>query len=124
MDIEERLCCLGDTIRARGGLFGSATRIRSGWCKFRDLLPFLASRDLPLEAKGRSYSACVRSVIHYGRETWQVKEEDVIRLERNDARMAIYMCNNSPKDKISAEELRTIVKLKSVGECLQDRRLQ
>ena len=34
------------------------------------------------------------------------------------------MCNNSPKDKISAEELRTIVKLKSVGECLQDRRLQ
>ena len=33
------------------------TKIRSGWTKFRDLVWFLASRDLPLGAKCRLYSA-------------------------------------------------------------------
>ena len=72
-------CYLGDTIGARRGVLGSAIRrIRSGWFKFRDLVPLLASGGLPSGAKGRSSSACVNSVIMYGSETWPVKEEDVI----------------------------------------------
>ena len=43
----------------------------------------------------------------YGIETWSVKEEYVM-----------------PEDKISAEELRARLALKSLKECLQDRRLQ
>ena len=54
-------------------------------------MPLLARRGLPLRAKGRSYSAYVRSFVLYGIETWSVKEEDVIRLERNDARMVRWM---------------------------------
>ena len=61
--------------------------LRSGWCKFRYLVPLLAGRGFPLEAKGRLYSACVQSVMLYGSETWPVKEENVIRLERNDVWM-------------------------------------
>ena len=39
---------LGDTIGARWGAFVSViTRTRSRWCKFRDLVPLLASRGLP-----------------------------------------------------------------------------
>ena len=37
--------------------------------KFRDFVPLFASRGLPLEAKGRLYSMCVRSVMLYGSET-------------------------------------------------------
>ena len=48
------------------------TRIRSGSCKFKDLMPLLASGDLPLGAKGRLYSTCVGSVMLYGSETWPV----------------------------------------------------
>ena len=81
-------CYLGYTIGAREvAVDGVITRTRSGYCKFRDSLPLVASRGLPLGAKGRLYSACVHSVMLYGSETWPVKEEDVIRLERNDAKM-------------------------------------
>ena len=42
---------------------------------------------LSLKAKSRVYSACAHSVMLYGSETWPVKEENLVRLERNDARM-------------------------------------
>ena len=60
----------------------------------------------------------------YGSEAWRVKQENVIRLERNDARMVTWMCNVSPGDRISAEEIRDRLKLKGISEYLQDRSLQ
>ena len=49
LKIVEKFCYLGDTIVARECGFDSViTRIRGGWCKFRDLVPLLASRGLPL----------------------------------------------------------------------------
>ena len=60
----ENFCYLGDTAGSREGANDSVvTRIRSGWSKFRDLVPLLASKGLALGAKGRLYSACVLSVI-------------------------------------------------------------
>ena len=57
-------CYLGDTLDGDGGADLAATaRIRNGWMKFRELLPFLTSRAPPLEMKGRVYSSCVRSSI-------------------------------------------------------------
>ena len=60
----------------------------------------------------------------YGSEAWPVKEKDVIRLERNDARIVRWMFRIRPEDKTSAEELRTRLKLKSMGECLHDRKME
>ena len=60
----------------------------------------------------------------YGSETWSVKEKDVIRLERNDARIVRWMFKIRPEDTISAEELRTRLKLKSMRECLKYRRME
>ena len=51
---------------------------------------------------------------------WSVKEEDVMRLERNDKRMFRWMCNVRPEGRICTEELRTGIKLKSIRECLWD----
>ena len=50
-------------------------------------MPLVASRNLPLGAKGRLHSTNVRSVMLYGCETWPNKEKDVIRQETNNARM-------------------------------------
>ena len=47
----------------------------------------LLCRGLSLGAKGRLHFACVCSVTLYCSETWPVKEEDVIGLEMNDARL-------------------------------------
>ena len=63
-------CCLGDTLDRDGGADLAATaRIRNGWIKFRELLPFLTSRAPPLEMRGRVYVSCVRSSMTYGSET-------------------------------------------------------
>lgn len=57
--------------------------------------------------------------MHRG-EAWSVKEDDVIKLKRNDIRMVRWMCNVSPKNGISVEELRTGLKFNSMMEDLQD----
>ena len=42
----KRFCYMGDTLDGDGGADVAATaRIRNGWMKFRELLPFLTSRD-------------------------------------------------------------------------------
>ena len=52
-------CYLEDTLDGDGGADLAATaRIRNGWMKFRELLPFLTSRAPPLEMKGRVYASC------------------------------------------------------------------
>ena len=56
-------------------------------------------RELSLEAKRTLYSACVVWMF-YGSETWSVKEDDVIKLERNEARMVRWMCSNGPDIRI------------------------
>ena len=110
-----KFCYLADTIGAGGGAFDSViTRIRSGWCK---IVPLIAGRS-------RLYYAIVYSIMLYASETWPVKEEDLIRLEKNDARIVRWVCNVRSEDSISAEELRTRLKLKSTRECFQNRRLQ
>ena len=86
-------------------------------------MPLLLSRDAALGAKGRLYSACMCIVMLYGSETCPDKE-DLITLERNDAKMARWMCNVRPEDRICSEEFRTRLKLKSMREYVQDRRLQ
>ena len=46
-------CYLGDTLDGNGGAdLASTARIRNGWMKFRELLPFLTIRASPLEMKG------------------------------------------------------------------------
>ena len=45
---------LGDTLDGDGGAgLAPTARIRNGWMKFRELLPFLTSRAPQLEMKGR-----------------------------------------------------------------------
>ena len=62
-------CYLGDTLDGDGGADLAATaRIRNGWMKFPELLPFLTSRAPLLEMKGRVFASCVRSSMTYGSE--------------------------------------------------------
>ena len=47
-------CYLGDTLDGDDGAdFSAIARIRNGWMKFRELLPFLISRAPTLEMKGQ-----------------------------------------------------------------------
>ena len=83
-------------IGVRDGAIDSViARIRSGWQKFRDLVPMLASRDLLLGVKDRFCMSM--QVMLFGSETSEV------RLKRKDVKMARWVCNVH-RDNISAEE--------------------
>ena len=56
-------------------------------------MPLLASTGLGLGGKGKLHSAYVHSGMLYGSKTWPAKKEDVIRLERKDAKMDRWMRN-------------------------------
>ena len=60
------------------------TSCKCAWGKFRQLLPLLTNRHLPLLTRGKVYSSCVRSVMLHAAETWAMKVDTLNRLQRND----------------------------------------
>ena len=66
---------------------------------------------------------CILKIKLYGSESRPVKEEDKTRLQRNYTRNIRWLSNLRPEDKISIEELMTKLKLKSMGQCLQETKM-
>ena len=53
--------------------------ISSGsWCLL------LTNKDVSLIMRGRLYSSCVRSSMLHGSETWPVRKENVVALQRDE----------------------------------------
>ena len=62
------------------------------WCnfvpyQFRQLVPLLTNKDVSLIMRGRLYSSCVRSSMLHGSETWPVRKENVVALQRAEVRI-------------------------------------
>ena len=64
----------------------ATARIRNGWMKFRELLPFPTSRAPPMRDEGRVYASCVRSSMTYGSETRSLLVDVGLKFESRDAR--------------------------------------
>lgn len=62
----------------------------NGWSKFKDLLPLLTNRSLTFGDRGKLYSAYMPSVVLYWNQM-SVQEDDIIKLEKNDAIMVRKM---------------------------------
>ena len=102
----------------------SIAQIKSGWKKFRELLPILTGRGRSLRAKGVLYTACVSSVMTYGSETWALKEEDIRRISRTDMQMVRWMCHVTLRDRKSSEELRDTLGITNLVDMLRHKRLR
>jgi len=50
------------------------------------LVPLLTNKDISLIVRGRLYSSCVRS------ETWPVRKENEVALQREEMIMVKWMC--------------------------------
>ena len=92
-------CYLGDTLDGNGADLAATSRIRTGWIKFRELLPFLTSRAPRLEMKAQVYASCLRSSITYGSETMPLLVDVGLQFERADMQMIRWMCSVSMKDR-------------------------
>ena len=84
----------------------------------------LTFKRFSLCKRGRLYRACVRSVILHGCETWAVKEDDIMRLERADRAMIRWICGVSFRDRVSSSELRSWFGLRSIDDLMRDKRLR
>jgi len=102
------------------------TRIRIGWDKFRQLVPLLTNKDISLTKRGRLYSSCVRSSMMHGTgsETWPVRNENEVALQRADMRMVRWMCGVKLQDRVPSKELRGRLRLDDIISVLQQNRLR
>jgi len=107
LEIVDKFCYLGDMLSVDGDANAAVeARIRIGWNKFRQLVPLLTNRDISLIRTGRLYSSCVRSSMLHGSETWPVRKENEVALQRAEIRMVRWMCNVKVKDRVPSKELR------------------
>ena len=72
LEVVPEFCYLGDMLSAGGGCeLAAITRCKCAWGKFRQLLPLLTNRHLPLLTRGKVYSSCVRSVMQQRLGPWR-----------------------------------------------------
>ena len=70
--------------------------------KFRKffLLPCKCDQIWECLLFNRLYSSCVRSSMLHGSETWPVRKENEVALQRAEVRMVRWMCNVKVKDRV------------------------
>ena len=100
------------------------TRCKCAWGKFRQLLPLLTNRHLPLLTRGKVYSSCVRSVMLHAAETWAMKVDTLNHLQRNDRAMIRWICNVRAKDKVSSDSLLTKLGIQDLDVVLRTSRMR
>jgi len=67
---------------------------------------------------------CVRSSVLHGSETWPVRKENKVALQRAEMRMLRWMCDVKVKDKVPSEELRERLGIDDIILVLQQNSLQ
>ena len=118
LEVVPEFCYLGDMLSAGGGCeLAAITRCKCAWGKFRQLLPLLTNRHLPLLTRGQVYSSCVRSVMLHAAETWAKKVDTLNRPRRNDRAMIRWICNVRAKDKVSSDSLLTKLGIQDLDGC-------
>ena len=114
LEVVDKYCYLGGMLDSGGGAESSTvTRVRSGWEKFRGLLPVLTTKAISLKVKGELYAACVRSV------AWPIKVDESQRLHRNEMAMIRWMCGVTTRDRYPCEELRAWVGVKPIVDVMR-----
>ena len=90
-----------------GALEVVSARIRSAWKKFRELSGVLVRKQgLPLKQQGKIYQCCVRSVLLYSCETWELTVVDEARLRGVEHRIIRMMCRVRLVDRVLTYVLR------------------
>ena len=87
-------------------------------------MPLLTNKDVSLIMRGRLCSSCVRSSMLHGSETWPVRKENVVALQRAEMRMVRWMCGVELKDRLPSKELRERLGVDDIALVLQQNRLR
>jgi len=89
----DKFCYLADMLDADGGRDSAVTaRVRSAWKKFSEYLLILIGKGFSLKKEGKVYATCVRSCLMHGSETWPMKVEHELKMNRTEMSMIRWMC--------------------------------
>jgi len=88
------------------------------------LVPLLTNKDISLTMRGRLYSSCVRSSMLHGSETWPVRKENEVALQKAEMRIVRRMCGVKLHDRVPSKELRGRLELEDIISVLQRNRLR
>ena len=72
--------------------------------------------------RGRLYSSCVRSGMLHGSETWPVRKENEVSLQRAEMRMVRWMCGFKLQDRVPSKGLGERIGLDDIILVLQQNR--
>jgi len=76
----DKFCYLGDMLDTDGGCDSAVTAgVRSAWKKFRK---YLTGKGFSLKLTSKVYATCVRSCLMHDRETWPMKVEHELKMNR------------------------------------------
>jgi len=122
LEVVDKFCYLVDMLSVDGDADAAVeARIRIGWNKFRQLVPLLTNSDISLIRRVRLYSSCVCSSMLHGSETWPVRKENEVALQRAEMRMV--RCNVKVK-RVPSKELRERLGIDDIILILQQNRLR
>ena len=83
-----------------------SARIGSVWKRFRELSGVLVGKwGLSLKQRGKIYQCCVKPVLLYYCETWELTVADKVSLHRVECCMIRMMCEVRQVDRVSTEVL-------------------
>ena len=103
---------LGDILSAGSGCkLAAIACCKCAWGKFRQLLPLLTNRNLPLLQRLGVFnmSTCVRSVMLHAGETWAMTVATMNRMRRNDCALIHWIYNVKAKDEVSSDSLLSML---------------
>ena len=102
----DKFCYLGHMLDADEGCDSAVTtRVRSAWKKFREYLPILTGKGFLLKLKGKVYATCVTSCLMHGSETWPMKVEHELKMNRTEMSMIRWMFGVKLNERKKSEEL-------------------
>ena len=121
----DHFCYLGDMLSCEGGAERAVTvRTAAAWKKWREISSLLTNRHVPLKSRGAAYSACIRSVLLYGSETWAMTKKTQDRIQACDRRMLRYMAGVTLEDRVASEEVARRCRVKPVLTVVREGRLR
>ena len=84
----------------------------------------MCKKSISVKARGRVFSAGVRSVLLHASVTWALTSEDCNRLVRNDNAMVRWICSSRLVDKVPSALLRDRPGIASIEDLLRQGRLR
>ena len=125
LELMDKFYYLGDMLSVDGDADAAVeARIGIGSNKFRQLVPLLTNKDMSLIMRGRLYSSCVRSSMLHESETWTVRIENVVAIQRAEMRMVKWMGGVKLKDRLPSKELKERLGIDDIALVLQQNRLR